>query len=188
MLHTLTVYVHLIAACSAIGVIIISDIRLSHYFFGQVVKQFRPDLSIEIKIIVGALGILWLSGIYLVYQGLITNPEYLLNQKLQAKIILVIALTINAFALHLISLPRIFCLEGHDDFVKTVFPASISNSVWFYAAFLGVARHWNFSESLEFILAVWIVIWLIVFFSMYFVIRAAKSRLVNRLEAASALC
>ena len=185
MVHTLTVYLHLIAACSAIGVILMSDLKLSAYFFNSDSESKRPDIDLEIKIIIASLVVLWATGLLLVLQGIAVNPEYLHNQKLQAKIILVIILTINAFALHLVSLPRIFNFDQHDEFAKTVLPASISNSIWFYAAFLGVARHWNFSESLPFVLAVWAMIWVMVFAVMYVLIRVAKVRRV-KLEAASA--
>jgi hypothetical protein len=185
MVHTLTVYLHLIAACSAIGVILMSDLKLATYFFNSDSEGKRPDIDLEIKIIIASLAVLWATGLLLVLQGIAVNPEYLHNQKLQAKIILVIILTINAFALHLVSLPRIFNFDQHDEFAKTVLPASISNSIWFYAAFLGVARHWNFSESLSFVLAVWAMIWVMVFAVMYVLIRVAKVRRV-KLEAASA--
>ena len=184
MVHTLTVYLHLIAACSAIGVILISDLKLSTYFFNSSSEDKHPDIHLEIKIIIASLAVLWATGLLLVLQGIAVNPEYLHNQKLQAKIILVIILTINAFALHLVSLPRIFNLDQHDEFAKTVLPASISNSIWFYAAFLGVARHWNFSESLTFVLSVWVMIWIVAFATMYILIRMAKSRRL-KLEAAS---
>lgn len=174
MVHTLTVYLHLIAACSAIGVILISDLKLFAYFFNANPDRVRPDIHLEIKIIIGSLMLLWATGLLLVVQGIAVNPEYLHNQKLQAKIILVVILTINAFALHLVSLPRIFNLDQHAEFAKTVLPASISNSIWFYAAFLGVARHWNYSESLAFVLSVWVMIWVLVFAAMYILIRMAK--------------
>ena len=184
MVHTLIVYLHLIAACSAIGVILISDLKLSTYFFNSSSEDKHPDIHLEIKIIIASLAVLWATGLLLVLQGIAVNPEYLHNQKLQAKIILVIILTINAFALHLVSLPRIFNFDQHDEFAKTVLPASISNSIWFYAAFLGVARHWNFSESLTFVLSVWVMIWIVAFATMYILIRMAKSRRL-KLEAAS---
>jgi hypothetical protein len=184
MVHTLTVYLHLIAACSAIGVILISDLKLSTYFFNSSSEDKHPDIHLEIKIIIASLAVLWATGLLLVLQGIAVNPEYLHNQKLQAKIILVIILTINAFALHLVSLPRIFNFDQHDEFAKTVLPASISNSIWFYAAFLGVARHWNFSESLTFVLSVWVMIWMMAFAAMYILIRMAKNRRL-KLEAAS---
>lgn len=187
MVHTLTVYIHLIAACSAIGVILISDLKLLKYFFSTESEEKNPDIHLEIKIVIGSLCMLWATGILLVLQGIAANPEYLLNQKLQAKIILVVILTLNAFALHLISLPRIFNLEQHAEFAKTVLPASISNSIWFYAAFLGIARHWNFSEPLEFVLAVWLLIWLIAFAVMYVVIRVAKTKRL-KLETTSVIC
>lgn len=183
-MHTLTVYLHLIAACSAIGVILISDLKLSTYFFNSHSENKRPDIHLEIKIIIASLVVLWATGLLLVLQGIAVNPEYLHNQKLQAKIILVIILTINAFALHLVSLPRIFNFDQHDEFAKTVLPASISNSIWFYAAFLGVVRHWNFSEPLIFVLSVWAMIWIAAFAAMYILIRMAKSRRL-KLEAAS---
>lgn len=186
MLYTLTVYVHLIAACSAIGVIVILDLKMLKHLFNNISGSFRPDIHLEITVVISALVVLWLSGVALVLQGIAVNPEYLANQKLQAKIVLVIMLTINAFALHWVSLPKIFELEDHTDYIKTVLPASISNSIWFYCVFLGVARHWNFSQSIEFILTVWLFVWAAVLAAMYVTIRLAKLKLV-KMGASSAV-
>src|SRR5690606_2973338 len=96
MAYTLTVYLHLIAACSAIGVILVSDLKLSAYFFNSNSENKPPDIHHEIKIVIASLAVLWATGLLLVWQGIAVSPEYFHNQKLQAKIILVIILTINA--------------------------------------------------------------------------------------------
>jgi hypothetical protein len=185
MTHLLTVYLHLIASCAAIGVILATDLKLfQHLFRAHREPLDQLHIAIEIRIIVTALLVLWLSGILLLWQGFLVDPEYLLNQKLQAKVLLVCLLTLNAFALHSISLPRISALPDHSDYVLTILFPSVSNSIWFYCAFLGVARLWNHSVSLVFVLQVWLIIWLFVVAAMYIAIRTLKSRMVRNSNSA----
>lgn len=186
MTHLLTVYLHLIASCAAIGVILATDLKLfQHLLHPQNKSLDQLHIATEIRIIVVALLILWLSGSLLVWQGYIEDPEYLLNPKLQAKVLLVGLLTLNAFALHSVSLPRITALPDHSDYVLTILFPAVSNSLWFYCAFLGVARLWNHSVSLAFVLQIWLIIWLFVVAAMYIAIRTLKSRMVRNSGSAA---
>lgn len=151
MQHVLIVYVHLVATCIAIGVIFMTDLRLLAKVIGYRVVILRPP-RFETRMVMVAIITLLLSGCLLVAQGLTIDPRYLENPKLQAKLILVGLLCANAFVLHAITFPRLARGEtvarwSGIDLLCVVAPVGLSNSLWMYCAFLGVARVWNFSVS-----------------------------------------
>jgi hypothetical protein len=161
--HTLVVYFHLIATCAAIGTIVITDMRIMAKVLGYKVVIPRPE-RFETRMISAALLFLYASGSVLVWQGLRSNPEYLSNPKLQAKLVLVVLLTANAFFLHL----KIFPILGRSkpvsrwsdaEWVTVAVGVSLSNSLWFFCAFLGIARAWNNTVPMLFVLVVAIAIW-----------------------------
>ena len=81
-------------------------------------------------------------------RALLERPDYLANPKLQAKLALVVLLTINAFVLHRLTFPRL--ARGRrvaagiaSDWIAIGIPVGVSNFLWMFVAFLGVARAWN---------------------------------------------
>lgn len=64
------------------------------------------------KIVSLGLAILWISGIALIWHNLALHPEYLTNQKLWAKIAIVIMLTFNGVLIHKIILPMLHTAIG----------------------------------------------------------------------------
>jgi hypothetical protein len=148
----LLVYVHLIATCLALGVIVTTDMRL----LAKLVRYrcvIRPPRRFETNVITVALIGLCLTGAALVALGLNADPAYLDNPKLQAKILVVGLLCGNAFVLHRFTFPRL--TRPHPvsswtrrDHLSVALPVALSNTLWLYAAFLGVARIWNNSKPL----------------------------------------
>ena len=154
----LIVYVHLIATCMAIGVIVMTDMRLLAKLVGYRVVIPPPE-RFETLMIVVAMTTLVLSGVALVTMGLADDPGYLNNPKLQAKILLVALLVANAFALHYITFPRLAKVRpvaswGLRDVLSVALPVGLSNSLWMYCAFLGIARPWNFTMPVGEVLAI----------------------------------
>ncbi|MES1162185.1 MAG: hypothetical protein ABUL50_03895, partial [Rhizobacter sp.] len=85
------------------------------------------------------------------------------NPKLQAKILLVGMLVANAFALHYITFPRLARARpvaswDTRDHLSVALPVGLSNSLWMFCAFLGVARPWNFTISLLEVLGIALVL------------------------------
>ena len=149
MQQLLTVYVHLIATCMAIGVIVMTDMRLVAKLAGYRVTIPPPE-RFESRMIMVATALLLLTGTALVAMGLVADPRYLDNPKLQAKLVLVCLLCANGFALHYITFPRLArgCTVASwslRDLFAVAVPVGLSNSLWTYCAFLGIARPWNFS-------------------------------------------
>lgn len=167
MLKTLIVYAHLIATCAAIGTIVITDLRLMAKVLGYRVVIPKPE-RFETFTITAALVVLYLTGSVIIYLGLEANPEYLANQKLQAKLVLVGLLTLNAVVLHKAVFPilgrsRPVSRWSRKDWFTVSTSVSLSNSTWLFCSFLGIARIWNGTVSLGFVLTVATVAWLVVF-------------------------
>lgn len=167
MLKTLIVYIHLIATCAAIGTIVITDLRLAAKAMGYKVVIPPPE-RFETVMISMALAMLYITGGALVYLGLQANPDFLANQKVQAKLVLVALLTINAFVLHKMVFPILGRSKPVSRWTKAQWmtvagSVSLSNSIWFFAAFLGVNRVWNGTVTIEFVLGVATIIWAVIF-------------------------
>lgn len=148
------VYVHLIACCVAIGLVLTNDISMVKNLFrsdARVDRQHLNDLHTTIKY---SLIMLWLTGVCLVGFDMLQKGSWfdLLNPKLQAKIAIVAILTFNGFVLHRVVLPALekagtllrLPFSGR---LRAIFSGCVSGVSWFYAAMLGVGRplNWNYS-------------------------------------------
>ncbi|MBK7546599.1 MAG: hypothetical protein IPI20_01730 [Rhodoferax sp.] len=167
MTYTVVVYLHLIATCASIGTIVITDLRLMAKVLGYRVVIPRPE-RFETVMISVALALLYLTGAAIVWMGLEKNPAYLSNGKLQGKLVLVGLLTANAFMLH----RQVFPILGRSrpvsrwrrsEWAQVASAVSFSNSAWFFCAFLGIARIWNNTVSVWFVLSVAVAAWSVVF-------------------------
>lgn len=178
MLKTLIVYLHLIATCAAIGTIVITDLRLAAKAMGYKVVIPPPE-RFETRMISAALALLYMTGAVIVFIGLQANPEYLANQKVQAKLVLVGLLTVNAVILHRLVFPilgrsRPVSRWNRSDWTTVALSVSFSNSMWFFCAFLGIARVWNGTVSIEYVLTVAATVWLIVYFLVNVLLKVAS--------------
>jgi|GEM_PF-1070618 len=148
MLKLLLVYGHLLGTCLALGMMAMTDLRLLSRVVGYRVV-IEPPTGFELRVITSALILLLATGAMLIILGLHENPNYLMgNEKLQAKMVLVALLCANAFVLH-------FGVFHHLERVRPVamwterqcdavaISVGVSNSLWLYCAFLGIARTWN---------------------------------------------
>lgn len=177
MFKTILVYLHLIASCAAIGTIVITDLRLAAKALGYKVVIPAPE-RFETLMITMALTMLYLTGATIVYLGYQANPEYLANEKLQAKLVLVALLTANAFVLHrrvfpILQRSRPVSRWTRSDWTTLAGSVSLSNSLWFFCAFLGIARIWNGTVSLHFVLGIAAAAWLAVFVMVNLLLKLA---------------
>ncbi len=150
------VYLHLIACCVAIGLVLTSDIAM--------VKQlFRADPREKLdskhltelqKTVSFALLALWVTGAGIIALDVsLKGLEYFGNPKLQAKIAIVCFLTLNGLALHNYVLPL---MQKAGSLLKisfkqrmlAIFAGALSGVSWFYAAMLGIGRPLNWKYSL----------------------------------------
>ena len=152
----LLLFAHLLGTSLALGAIVATDIRLLGKLADERVRIAPPNPFV-MRLITLALGVLYATGTALVVLGLIADPDYLANPKLQAKLILVVLLSINALVLHRYTFPglargRRVARWKLRDFLRVAVPVSLSNCLWMYCAFLGIARPWNNTVSLGFVL------------------------------------
>jgi hypothetical protein len=151
------VFLHLIACCVAIGLVLKSDVALLR----DMLKSDRaPDPAHlrqmqELQSIVAfALCMLWITGSAIVTLDALTKGGlgYFANPKIQAKILIVTLLTMNGAVLHRAVLPALQKAGSllHMTFSRAMlaaFAGVVSGVSWLYAAMLGVGRPlaWKYS-------------------------------------------
>lgn len=151
------VYVHLVACCVAIGLVLTSDIAMvKNLLKGKVFSEHdNAHLeSLQTSVVV-ALVALWVTGIAIVgIDYLEKGVQYFMNPKLQAKVIIVMLLTYNGILLHRLVLPAMqkagsLLQLGFSARMLALFCGSLSAVSWMYAALLGVGRPlaWKYSLS-----------------------------------------
>ena len=148
-------YVHLIACCVAIGLVLTHDIAMVRELLdGKGPAHADPKALNTLQSTVSrALAVLWVTGAAIVALDVsVKGWEYFGNPKLQAKIGLVVLLTANGVLLHQTVLPMLqkagsLLKLTFDQRLLAVFAGAVSGVTWFYAAFMGVARPlaWKFS-------------------------------------------
>ena len=162
MFKLLLLFAHLLGTSLALGAIVATDIRLLRRLADDRVRLAPPNPYV-MRLITLALLILYATGIAMVGLGLAADPDYLMNPKLQAKLLLVALLSLNALVLHRYTFPglargRRVARWKRADFMRVAVPVALSNCLWMYCAFLGIARPWNDTVSLGFVLgtAAWL--------------------------------
>lgn len=178
------VFVHLIACCVAIGLVLTSDIAMVRRLLDSdastdPAQVHLPSLQRTVTL---ALTVLWITGIAIIAFDMRTQGlGYLGNPKLQAKIGIVALLTFNGIALHSAVLPA---LQKAGSLLKlsferrmvAIFAGVISAVSWFYAAMLGVGRPLSWKYSLIQILAAYPALIAGGIATMLFITAVAKSR------------
>ncbi|WP_371858106.1 hypothetical protein [Pseudomonas jinjuensis] len=186
------VYAHLIACCVAIGLVLTSDLAM----IKQLVRgdnnshDDKNHLDSLKKTVLLALAVLWATGIGIIsLDYLVKGSEYFLNPKLQAKILIVVLLTINGFLLHSLVMPAmskagsLLKLEVNTR-TLTVFSGVVSGVSWFYAAMLGIARPLNWKYSLGEIMFAYPLIIALGFVTMTLLVKWASQKAENQMAGA----
>ncbi|MGO4002836.1 MULTISPECIES: hypothetical protein [Pseudomonas] len=151
------VYMHLLACCVALGLVLTSDIAMVRDLLKRKTFTEHDNAHMESlqKSVVFALIGLWVTGAAIIgIDYLEKGTQYFMNPKLQAKVIIVLLLTYNGMLLHSKVLPA---LQKAGSLLKLEFSArmlalfcgSLSAVSWMYAAMLGVGRPlaWKYSLS-----------------------------------------
>lgn len=181
------VFVHLIACCVAIGLVVTSDVAMVRQLLrGNASEKLDTTHLTELQRSVAlALAALWISGVALVLLDMSDKGlAYLANPKLQAKIAIVCLLTINGVVLHRSVLPllqkaRSVLKLSFSQQMLALFAGSVSGVSWFYAAMLGVGRPLSWKYSFIELTAVYPLLVVGGFFSMLLLIFWAKYRVTG---------
>jgi len=165
VIKLLLLFAHLLGTSMALGAIVATDIRLLGKLADERVRIAPPNPFV-MRLISMSLAVLYLTGATMIVLGLLDDPNYLSNQKLLAKLVLVLVLSINALVLHRYTFPglargRRVARWTFRDFLRVAVPVSLSNSLWMFCAFLGIARPWNQTVSFSFVLITAAALWLV---------------------------
>ncbi len=164
VLKLLLLFAHLLGTSLALGAIVATDIRLLCRLADDRVRIAPPNPFV-MRLITLALLMLCVTGAAMIGLGIRSDPAYLSgNPKLQAKLLLVGVLAVNALVLHRYTFPglargRRVARWKARDFLRVALPVSISNCLWMYCAFLGIARPWSGTVSVSFVIgtATWLL-------------------------------
>lgn len=132
-------YGHIIAFALALAAIIKEDAHL-------LLRAKRIDsasLHATAKSVKWLLLALWVTGVPMVMMDIGTDVSALLGKpKLLAKLVVVTALTLNGFLLHLVALPMIMGKRRDANKAAAIAAAlgAVSITSWLYASFVAVAR------------------------------------------------
>jgi hypothetical protein len=160
-MKTLIVYAHLLAACVAVGILLIQDLALARSKGRPLSAIAIRDLTKSAEIMFIALVVLWISGLALVLLGYLENPQqYLMNEKLWAKFTVVSVLTLNGIALHYFSFPRVTSRRGllglpTFEQILVTLTGALSSVSWLFACYLGIARPWNYTVDFNFVMFIY---------------------------------
>lgn len=168
------IYIHLIACCIAIGMVLTSDFAMVKQLLAGKSSSLddNHDMSSLQKIVSNALLALWVTGIAVVALDASTKGwSYFENPKIQAKIGLVVLLTLNGIVLHKVVLPWMVSAGSLlklklEQRMRAIFAGTVSLVTWLYAALMGVGRPLSWKYSLAELLVAYPVLILGGFFTM----------------------
>jgi uncharacterized membrane protein len=148
-MKTVLIYIHLLSLAAAIGSMLIAE----HLIFSRR-REFSRDsyetVLFASRTVAIALLLLWLTGIGLVIVGYLGDPLYIENQKIWAKVSIVLLMSINGVYIHSSLLPRFTELAHGGQFIRTAaesarmrFAFAASLAGWLITAFYGAAKFLN---------------------------------------------
>jgi hypothetical protein len=161
------VYFHLIACCVAIGLVLTSDLKMIRQLLtGDVSRPHLGDAGFKSlhTTVTAALIALWITGIAIIWLDVsIKGLAYFANPKIQAKVAMVMLLTLNGFLLHRAVIPAMQKAGSllnlpFNQRMLAIFAGTVSGVSWFYAAMLGVGRPLAWKYSLLELLAAYPVL------------------------------
>lgn len=161
--------IHLLSFAVALGSMLIAEHLISERVLFAQTKKFTTDVY-EVVLLAShtvsvALLFLWISGIGFVVLGYLNDPGYIENQKIWAKVSIVILMSINGVYIHRRLLPRLLDVSRGSALMRNDVESanfrlsfSISTAGWLLAAFYGTARFLNngyqYAELLSLYLAI----------------------------------
>jgi hypothetical protein len=156
--------VHLIGLILGLGGAALADYLIVTRAIISPVNRATARLVKDIgRAVAIGLAILWVSGIALVAIRMAANANFLMNEKLWAKLVIVNLLTINGVFVHAAVIPclerslgtRLFQDLAAGDIAALTLVASLSSVSWLTPFFLGVASELNFVTPIESILSIY---------------------------------
>ena len=148
-MKTMLLYVHLLSLAAAFGSMLIAE----HLIFSRG-KKFTYDrydtVLFASHTVSVSLLLLWLTGIGFIVLGYMDDPAYILNQKIWAKVSIVILMSINGIYIERTLLPRLALVSKGELLTRSAAESArfrlsfaISLAGWLIAAFYGAAKFLN---------------------------------------------
>jgi hypothetical protein len=161
---TLFKLVHLLGLVGGFGAAALADfLVLRKAILRPIDEQLIAWLTYLSRIAIGGLILLWLSGIALIAVRYSEGAAILTNEKVWAKVVIVILLTVNGVFVHHLALKRVAARVGTRLFDSLPFSeraglsliAAISSMSWMFPFVLGTASELNHKVSVGTVLGVY---------------------------------
>lgn len=162
---TLLVGVHLIGLSFGLGGATMLDFWILRWMrWGSLPPEIARIFLFVSKVVTVGLGLLWLSGLGFLAVYAVESPEKLANPKLWAKLVVVLALTVNGLLIHAVVLPGVLrdigrpMLDGVSGVRTGIFLVSgaVSGVSWYAAFALGLMRELNGVVPTGLLLSLWL--------------------------------
>jgi hypothetical protein len=166
-LKSIVLILHVLAVTFGVGGALMLDIYLVRHLRGAVIEErdaaFARYVATFVKI--GLVG-LWASGLGLLAVAPDGPASVIANPKVQAKLVIVVALTLNALFIETVALPLVernvgrHLFDGRNELDRTFLLASgaVSSVSWMLPMMLGLARELNHVVPASTILGVYLVL------------------------------
>ncbi|MBK6851788.1 MAG: hypothetical protein IPG93_09280 [Burkholderiales bacterium] len=144
-------YSHLLATCTALGVILAIHLHLLGKLARPGLQHASPGRHVE-RLMMASTGLLIVTGAVLVWLGLRERTGYLLNPTLIAKLLLAALMTANVVLLRRRVLPHLAqpaSLLGWrpSQRLALALPVALASSLWLTCAWLGFALALGYGMS-----------------------------------------
>ncbi|BAQ46963.1 hypothetical protein PUR29_16070 [Methylobacterium ajmalii] len=162
---TLLVGLHLIGLSFGLGGATMLDFWILRWMrWGSLPPEIARIFLFVSKVVTVGLGLLWLSGLGFLAVYAVESPEKLANPKLWAKLVVVLALTVNGLLIHAVVLPGVLrdlsrpMLDGVSGVRTGIFLVSgaVSGVSWYAAFALGLMRELNGVVPTGLLLSLWL--------------------------------
>ena len=176
---------HLIGLIMGFGGAVLLDITIfKHGVLRPISKYTIHQTELLSRFVTWGLILLWSTGLGLIALNMMDKPEYLTNQKLWAKMAIVVLLTINGVFVHNRVLPilrekvgqRIFEMAKKRETLLLTLVGSVSFVSWTTPFILGKASELNYVTLMWIIMAAYFAA-VIAMWAMMFVIMSSVSKL-----------
>ncbi len=153
---------HLFGLVMGLGGAVLLDLTIFNRGIIRPISNYTVhQAEVLSRIVTAGLALLWFTGLALIWINLAEKPEYLTNQKLWAKIAIVIVLTVNGVFIHRHVLPilkekigcRLFDQLNRSHVALLTLMGSISFVSWTMPFVLGKASELNYVTPMHVILA-----------------------------------
>ena len=166
---------HLIGLMLGFGVAVFLDLYLLRYLFNRkITPEVVQTARFGSKIVNIGLLLLWATGLGFLWHYQIISPEKLGNPKIWAKLSIVVLLSINGIAIHLLILPKLkekigstlLFNEPNTIRYSLLFSGTVSGVSWAMAMGLGVIKEINNVVNASTLLTIYVVLLTVGFFTI----------------------